>query len=355
MTHAPPLKRGPTRRATAGVLIGLALALVPQAASADVPVSRLEGDTAVAAAIAWSQATFADGSASAAILARDDDFADALASGTAQSRLHAPLLFTDSQVLSPETLLEIQRVGADEVVVLGGTAAVSDGVIAALELAGLTVSRVGGATRLDTAVLLAERFYPGATAAVLARAFGTDTDPTQAFADALTATAYATAAGVPVILSDTAALSAETAEYLTTSTVEDVLVLGGTAAIADGVIAEIEALPLDAKGPEAAWTTHRVAGPNRFATSVALAVELGYPTAASAPRVMLAEGQAMSAASTGLPGGTQGGFGAAMVLANGEDLPPETLAYLEGGNVPLLCGPGVSDAACDAAEAALTP
>lgn len=355
MTHAPPQRRGHRARGLlVGALTGLAL-LVPQVASADTTVTQLAGATPVQAAIAWSQATFADDSTSTALLSRDDDFADALASGTAQGLLSAPLLYTNSAVLSPETLLELNRLGVSDVVILGGTDAVGDSVQAALELAGFTVTRVGGATRIETAVLLATTYAPNATEAVLARAFGTDDDPTQAFADSLAATAYTTITSVPVILTDTADLYDPTAEYLETSAVEQVLVLGGEAAVNQPVLDEIEGLDVSAKGPEGVLETRRAAGNTRFGTAVAAAAEIGYATAADAPRVILIEGQEDFAAANGLPAGVQAGNGAALVLSNGEELNPETATFLTGGDVDLICGPGVTDAACAEAEDLLTP
>ena len=67
----------------------------------------LTGETPVEAAIALSQATYE--SAANVLLTRDDLFADAMSSGSAQGVLDAPLLVTDRDVLDPRVIHEIDR------------------------------------------------------------------------------------------------------------------------------------------------------------------------------------------------------------------------------------------------------
>ncbi|HUG83736.1 MAG TPA: cell wall-binding repeat-containing protein [Euzebya sp.] len=322
-------------------------------AFAQAPVTRLgPSGTAVAQAIAWSQASFADGSSPSVIIARDDDFADALGSGALQGALQAPLLLTNSDALSPEVAAEVDRLGATEAIVLGGDAAVGPGVVAALEALGLTAERVAGATRLETAIAIIHRFFPNATTVVVARAFGTQSDPTQAFADALTVAPYAAASNIPVLLTSSDRLDAPTDEALRALPVQDVVVVGGTSAVAEEVIASIETA-IDDGDAATQESVRRIAGATRFATAALLNAELGYTTAADAPRVILSEGQDTEAWASGFPAGAQAGNGAATVLANGPDLPAETVDFLQGSGVPLICGPGVFEAACDAAVEAI--
>jgi putative cell wall-binding protein len=334
----------------AAVVVLLSLALPASAQE----TTRLEGGlTPASRAVAWSQSSFAPGTAPDVIIARDDDFADALGSGAVQGLLDAPLLLTNSTVLSPETAAEIARLGAGNAFVLGGEEAVSETVVVALEALGLSTERIQGATRLETAVAIVDRFFPTATAVVVARAFGTDTDPTQAFADTLTVGPFSAAANTPVLLTSTDALDEPTATALSRLPVERVTIVGGTAAVSDGVATAV-ASAIDDGDAETEEVVDRVAGDNRFATAAALNAELFYETGDQAPRIILVDGQGGDAWTAGFPAGVQAGNGAATVLSNGDDLPPETLAYLQGAGVPLICGPGVSPAACDAAEAAVT-
>jgi putative cell wall-binding protein len=332
------------RRTVPGAVLLTALA-VPAAPAAADTTTRLAGDTNVEAAVAWSQATFADGAPSVVLLARDDDFADALTSGSAQAVLDAPLLLTDSAVPSPETLAELDRLDPDEVRIMGGEAAVSAAVETALEGLGYTVSRYAGSDRVDTAVMVAEDLFPNATSAVITRAFAGAADPTQAFADAIAAGAYSAGAMVPVLLTGTAELSAGTAAYVAESAIETAVITGGEAAVSAAAEAELSG---------AGVAVARAAGATRGGTAVALAAELGFPSADAAPRVLLVEGTGADAWAGGLTIGAQAGNGAAVVLANGPALFAETAAFLDGGTgVPLVCGPGVDEAACDAASDAL--
>lgn len=342
----------------AAVALGAALIVMPlgtaQAQSSDVTRVEPSADTTTAFAVAWSEATFADGSAPVALLARDDDFSDSLASGVAQGVLQAPLLLTNSEVLSPDTAAELQRLGTDLVIILGGEDAVGPLVETELELLGFDIDRIGGATRLETAIMMAERFLPEATAAIVARARADEgEDPTRAFADSLAVNAYSVQTMIPVLLTDTDALSDSTADYLDASAIEEVVVAGGTAAVSDAAFADIEATDVSTKGPEAAMDVRRAGGDQRFRTAIAISNDLGYESAADAPRVIMVEGQDDNAWASGLPAGVQAGNGAAFVLSNGELVLDDTLDYLAGGGVPLVCGPGVEEAACDAAAAAL--
>jgi putative cell wall-binding protein len=341
--------RAPIALAAAVVLL-LTLALP---ASAQAPVTRLEsGPSTSDQSIAWSQASFADDSAPTVIIARDDDFADALGSGAVQGALQAPLLLTETNILLPAVAAEITRLGAEQAVILGGEDAISQTVILALEALGLETEVVAGETRLETAIAIVNRFFPTTTEVVLARAFGTEADQTQAFADSLTVAPFSAASNIPVLLTDSDELSAVTADALADLPVQRVLIVGGTDAVSTTVETAAEAA-IDSGEAGVTTTVDRVAGLTRFDTAVLLNSELFYTDASTAPRIILSEGQDNDAWASGFPAGAQAGNGAATVLSNGEVLPPETLEYITGANVPLICGPGVSVAACDAAVDAI--
>ena len=77
--------------------------------------------------------------ADAVLLATADGFADALSAAPLAGQLDAPLLLTPTSTLDARVLAEIQRLGAQEVTILGGTAAIDESVEQALADAGLTV------------------------------------------------------------------------------------------------------------------------------------------------------------------------------------------------------------------------
>ncbi|MEE8601817.1 cell wall-binding repeat-containing protein [Euzebya tangerina] len=338
----------------AAVVMLLALALPASAQD----TTRLEGgETPVSSAIAWSQLSFTDGSAPTVIIARDDEFADALGSGAVQGLLQAPLLLTATDALSPETAAEITRLGSSSAIVLGGVDAVGPVVITELEALGLETERIGGPTRIETAVLIVERFFPSTTDVILARAFGTETDPTQAFADSLVTGPFGAATNTPSLLTATDSLDGPTAAALGELPIQRVQIVGGTDAVSEGVADEVEAAlsvpDVDGADQQPGTSVTRIDGPNRWATAVQMSIALGNATAADASRILLFEAQSDTSWTSGFPAGVQTGNGAAVLLANGDSLTPETTEYVTGAARPLICGPGVSQAACDAAEAAI--
>lgn len=315
-------------------------------------LSAAEGDN-VSRAIAWAQLTepddtsFAGQEGRTVLIGRDDTFADSLASGGAQGVLDAPLLLTGSASLDARTAEEIARLGATRAVLLGGTAALSAQVATDLVAQGLEVDRLEGATRIETAVAIAEAVAPAATQVVLARAFGLaePDEPTQAFADALSAGALAAERQVPLLLTATEGLSASTAAHLADAEVTDVVIVGGTSAVSPQVVADLEALDI---------AVTRAAGATRVETAVAIAGERGAPTAMDADGAVLVDGTDPDAWADAFPAALFAGSSSTpIVLADGDTLPEPTSAWLTGGGVPLVCGTTVEQAVCDAAANAL--
>jgi hypothetical protein len=84
-------------------------------------------------------------------------FADAVsASGWAFENKH-PIFLTDGTTLSAETAAAMVAAGVQQVIILGGTAVVSDGVKASVEAVSGVINslRIGGADRYETATLFA--------------------------------------------------------------------------------------------------------------------------------------------------------------------------------------------------------
>jgi putative cell wall-binding protein len=299
---------------------------------------RLEATDNVAAAIAFSQTAYEDGDATFALLGRDDLFADSLSSGGVQGRMGAPLLLTPSNSLDGRVRSELERLGVRTVIMLGGPNALSEGVERAVRDAGFGVRRVFGPNRYSTAVAVAERFFPRADSVVLARGAG-DADATRGFADALGAGAAAAITDQPLILTSTEALAAETRSYLQDNPIDVVTIVGGTAAISEGVESEIEELGIDVM---------RLAGDDRTGTAAQVALmasPLGPP-----PLVVLVDGYSEDAWASGFPAAS---LQAPVLLTSRDALSAQTIQPLLshqsfGGSV--ICAPNVTDTACDRAE-----
>ena len=115
---------------------------------------RLFGSDRFGTAIAASLAEFPTaGTAGAVVLARADDYPDALVGAALAAARNAPLLFANGGSLTPATQAEIQRVlpAGGTVYLLGGTAAIPASVATSLTALGFVPTRYAGADRFGTA------------------------------------------------------------------------------------------------------------------------------------------------------------------------------------------------------------
>ncbi|CAN5650931.1 hypothetical protein BH24ACT15_BH24ACT15_37150 [soil metagenome] len=317
----------------------------------------LEGETNVDYAIAWSQQAYPPAALDdadetndpeRAFIGRDDLFADNLSSGALQNT--GPLLLTATGALSANTEIELERLGVEDVTILGNADAVDPAVEAELTELGYNVDRLGGLTRIETAIAIAAEDAADTTA-ILARAYESTEDGTQAFADSLAAGAWAAEDGYDVLLTQTEVLTGNTADYLEAAGYEQVIIVGGTMAVSQEVEDAVGAI-----GPDVV----RVAGATRFETAIEIANARGFETSADANVTLLVDGQADDSWADGFPAANLASLGDyPVVLANSADtnLPEATTEFLvddgvdnDGGegpdtldNVDLICGSSVPD------------
>ena len=166
------------------------------------------------------------------ILTRDDQFSDALAAAPLSKKLDAPILMTDSLNLDDRTLAEIRALGAQNVYIVGGTVAISQGIQDSLTSNGLTITRIAGQQGYDTAALVSSELGIDPTHTVyLANG--------QAIPDAIAISAFAAEQGNPILLTDRDSLPPSTIQALADLKVSNVVMLGGTAVIGTSVENEL--------------------------------------------------------------------------------------------------------------------
>lgn len=161
-------------------------------------VSRIAGNDSWDTAAAISKKTFS--SSSTAVLARGDDFADAMSAtglaGVLEGGKGAPILLTDRDSLSKATLDELRRLGVKTVYLIGGEAAIKKKVAEDLTSAKIEVKRIAGNESYDTSVVCAKEILkldPKATSkAIVAYS--------QNFQDALSISSFAYKYHVPIFL-----------------------------------------------------------------------------------------------------------------------------------------------------------
>ncbi|MDE4085790.1 cell wall-binding repeat-containing protein [Planococcus maritimus] len=210
---------------------------------------RLSGENRYETAIAVSKQGWE--SADTVVIARGDQYADALTAAPLADQNEAPILLTRSGTLASGVAEEIARLGATNAIVLGGTKAVSADVVEQLEGLDLDVQRIGGETRYDTAVAIANELETAATDAVVVSGLN--------FPDALSAGSYAAVNDKPILLTRPDRIPAVIADEL--ENYDTTTIIGGSQAVSEGVADDL---------PNA----DRISGADRYLTSAAVADRL---------------------------------------------------------------------------------
>lgn len=237
----------------------LVLAVPAAAADGQSEAQRIGGEDRYATAAALAR----DGwrSASDAVVARGDDPADALAGSYVAGSHIGPVLLSEQRRVPQVTIDALKALGVHKVRLLGGESALGPEVEQQLTAAGFLVVRLAGRDRYATAAIAAADsgagnvgVRNGRKAAILAGG----ANP----ADALAAGPLAYGQQWPVLLTGRDSLAPATATVLDDLGITHVVVVGGTAAVGDGVMAELE---------RRGKVVERVAGADRERTAIALA------------------------------------------------------------------------------------
>jgi len=157
-------------------------------------------------------------SAQNVILTRQDVLVDAMTAIPLSKKFDAPILMTESDSLPDAVLAEIKSLKATNVYIIGGVGAVSTGIENQLTSQGLSITRLSGTDRYDTAAQIAKLLGPAPTA-YLAYGYG---EP-----DAIVGSVFAAEQGYPVLLTDSSNLPASTQSYLSGAGTKHISILGG--------------------------------------------------------------------------------------------------------------------------------
>jgi N-acetylmuramoyl-L-alanine amidase len=130
-----------------------------QAPSKDIEINRIDGANRFSNAVELSKSGWE--SSSIVYLVNGHKFADMLSGAPLAALKDAPILFTREDNIPDSTMQEINRLNAQEVVVLGGEPSVYNGVLNTLEQKGLKVSRIGGKDRYHQAELVSHEVMKG--------------------------------------------------------------------------------------------------------------------------------------------------------------------------------------------------
>ena len=196
-------------------------------------------------------------SSSKIILVNQDSFADSLTASVLAERMNVPILLTDSKNLSPEVLLEMQRLKTSEALILGGKSAVSNNVEEKLKSMKVKVERLAGEDRYETSALVAEKVYKMSghnKGAIIAS--GED------YPDALAIAPVAARDSQPILLVKNNEMPEKIEDILVYNSVKDVTIVGGEKSVSTDIENKLKTRNLT-----------RISGKDRYDTATKIASE----------------------------------------------------------------------------------
>lgn len=241
---------------------------------------RIYGDTRYGTA-ARIAAINAPSGASTVLLASGENWPDALAATPLSTRLSAPLLLTETDRLPAETCDALEDLDPSQIVVLGGEAAVDATAVAqAASAAGIdpqAVRRIAGATRYETAALIAQEVgIPSTDRVMLVNGLS--------YADAMSISAKAGIDPTPILLTEPSNLPTAVVEFWSEHPdATKAVVIGGTVAISDSLVSDLR----DGSVGLPSKTVTRIWGVDRYATNIAV-LDTYWPSANVSPYVSTA-------------------------------------------------------------------
>lgn len=151
---------------------------------------RIEGKNRYLTAVEISKKGWPEGS-DVVVLANGINYPDALSAAPLAKKHNAPILLSPGEKLNPDTAMEIKRLKAKRVILVGGDSALSTNVLFELRMMGLEVSRISGPNRYDTSLAVAQEVGMNQGVFVVRG---------DSYQDAVGASAIAAGQGMPLIL-----------------------------------------------------------------------------------------------------------------------------------------------------------
>ncbi|MDM5228361.1 Ig-like domain-containing protein [Cytobacillus sp. NJ13] len=194
-------------------------------------IQKLVGKTRYTTAVEISQAGW--DKSETVFLVNGWAIADGLTATPLASAKDAPILLTTKNSLPEETLAEIERLKAKNIVLIGGSGVISDQIKSNLLSKGHTVTRIGGKTRYDTSLLIAQELDKLIDVHTVYMAYGHG-EP-----DALSIAAQSGQAKQPIILTEKNAVPAKTYSWLKGEGLNTSYFIGGKGVISPVIMDEV--------------------------------------------------------------------------------------------------------------------
>ena len=302
-------------------------------------IVRLAGTSRVDTSLEIANRGWSATGADTVIITNGYNFADALAGGPLAYALDAPILLTANQAsLEASVLSKIKSFGAKNVIILGGTLAVNANIASQLSKNGLSVERIYGNSRFETAVAIANKLYSinSSYADNVFIAYSHN------YPDALAVSPIASITGNPILFVNAkGTFDTATANYIKKSKCSTATILGGSLAIAPA--AETNLSAMGAK-------PGRIYGTSRYDT--ALKICKTYDNVFTSTNLALATGASFPDALAG--GAFAAKCGIPIILVNNlktAAASSDALAYIDGKNAETVYVFGGTGAVSDATVA----
>ena len=215
---------------------------------------RIDGRDRIETAINISKKNY--DKAKSVIVVRHDLFPDSMTASVLAKLKDAPILLNPTAKLDSRVGDEIKRLGAQEVIIVGGQDSVSEKVREDLKVydADKNVERIAGADRYGTSEMVAKRVV-GITGKKNTGVVASG----QVFPDALSVGTFASRDGYPILLVKKDSVPSQIQNAIKDLDINKTYIAGGTNTISKST---------EAKLPN---VVERMAGPTRYETSVAIA------------------------------------------------------------------------------------
>lgn len=280
------------------------------------PDPRIPGDDRVDTAINISKSEYP--SADTVIVVRKDLFPDSMTATVLSKQLNAPILLTGSDKLDERVKAEIKRLGAKDVIIVGGVNSVSAGVQNELKAFDKdTVERIAGLDRYGTSVAVANRVVgiSGLThKAVIASG--------EVFPDALAVSPFAAKNAYPILLVKKNLVPTEVNNAFAKLSIKETYLVGGEDTISKST---------EGKLPK---VLERMAGKNRYETSVQIA-KAKFP---QSERAYMASGEVFADALVIGPVGAK--YNAPILLTPSKNASKPVADYIKSSKISKLIAVG---------------
>ncbi len=204
------------------------------------------------------------------IIARKDEFPDALTASVLAKALDAPILLTDPNKLDERVAAELKRLGVKKAYVIGRERAISEYTEAEIRKITGSTERIGGIDRFETSSLVAKKVV-----SIVGKKGRAVIATGEKFADSLSISPYAAKMGYPILLVKHNKVPEIISKAIKDLSINEVYIVGGDSAVSIKLEKELPKL------------IKRIGGIDRYETSAKIADEFF----TNSKRAFMASGQ----------------------------------------------------------------